>query len=251
MKEATTKLFNWEVSIKPEIPTPAAAQLENVEYRGENIVSIPEQKRSSITNSTLTSWRPTSHPNDVARSLTMLLPMTGLPDYEDMYGEASDEDKQTTPESPLESRDNSTMPLSTYHSQVSESRELVSDSLYSDTSLSTMTDMSTLTPTSLRPTSTKVEQSLPLSFLPTTMELDESMTSSIQHASHNPGHSHRRSHHSLKHRTVKVEGVQADWDETILKIAFTNKEKGGGKLETRGIKMEGGIAHIKFRDSRG
>ena len=249
MKEATTKLFNWEVSIKPEIPTPAAAQLKNVEYRGENIVSIPEQKRSIRTNSTLTSWRPTSHPDDVARSLTMPLSGTRFPDCEDMYGEASDEDKQTTPESPLESRDNSTMPLSTYHSQVSESRELVSDSLYSDTSLSTMTDMST--PTSLRPTSTEVEQSLPSLFSPTTMELDESTTSSIQHASHNPGHSHRRSRHSLKHHTVKVEGVQANWDETILKIAFTNKEKGGGKLETRGIKMEGGVAHIKFRDSHG
>ena len=51
----------------------------------------------------------------------------------------------------------------------------------------------------------------------------------------------------LKRRTVKVEGVQADWDETILKIAFTDKEKGGGKLETGGIKMEGSVAHIKFR----
>ena len=239
MKETTTNFFNWKVSIKPEIPTPD--QLKNVKYRGENIVSIPDRRRTVSTSSTLTSWRPTCHPNDVARSLTMPLSRTGFPDYEDMYGANSDEDEPTTPESPLESLDNSTMPLSTY-SDVS---------LYSDTSLSTMTDMSTLTPTTFGPTSTEVEQSLPSSFSPTTMELDESTTSLIQHASHNPGHSHRRSRHSLKHRTVKVEGVQANWDETILKIAFTNKEKGGGKLETRGIKMEGSVAFIKFRDSHG
>ena len=249
MKETTIKFFDWKVSIKPDIPTPA--QLKNVEFRGENVISIPDRRRTVSTNSTLTSWRPTSHPDDVARSLTMPLSRTGLPGYEYMYGEASDKDKQTTPESPLESLDNSTMPLSTYSSQVSESTELVSDSLYSETSLSTMTDMSTLTLTTLGPTSTEVEQSLPSSFSPTTMELDKSMTSSIQHASHQPGHSHRRSHHSLKRRTVKVEGVQADWDETILKIAFTDKEKGGGKLETGGIKMEGSVAHIKFRDSHG
>ena len=249
MKETTTKFFSWKVSIKPEIPTPA--QLENVEYRGENAISIPDRRRTVSTNSTLTSWRPTSHPDDVARSLTMPLSRTGLPNYEDIYGEDFDEDKETTPESPLESLDNSTMPLSTYSSHVSEGTELDSDSLYSETSLSTMTDTSTLTLTTLGPTSTEVEQSLPLSFSPTTMELDESATSSIQHASHDPGHSHRRSRHSLKHRTVKVEGVQADLDETILKIAFTNKEKGGGKLETRGIKMEGNVAFIKFRDSHG
>ena len=249
MKETTTEFYSWKVSIKPEVPTPA--QLKNVEYRGENIISIPERKRSVSTSSTLKSVRPTSHPDDVARSLTMPLPRTGLPVYEDMYGEDSDEDERTTLESPLESLDNSTMPPSTCCSQVSESTELVSNSLCGDTSLSTMTDMSTLTPTSLGPTSTEVEQSLPSSFASTTMELDESMTSSFQHASHNPGHSHRRPRHSLKRRTVRVDGVRAHWDETILKIAFTNKEKGGGKLETGGIKMEGSVAHIKFRDSHG
>ena len=249
MKETTTEFLNRKVSIKSEIPTPD--QLKNVKYRGENIASIPERRQAVSTSSTLESWRPTSHPDDVTKSLSMPLPMTGLPSYEDMYGEDSDEDKQTAPESPLKSLDNSTMPQSTYIRQVSEGTELVSDSLYSETSLSTMTDTSTLTLTTLGPTSTEVEQSLPSSFSPTTMELDESMTSSIQHASHNPGHSHSRSHHSPKHRTVKVEGVQADWDETVLKIAFTDKEKGGGKLETGGIKMEGGVAHIKFKDSHG
>ena len=223
--------------------------MKNVEYRGENIV--PDRKRIVSTSSTLKSVRPTSHPYDVARSLTMPLSRTGLPVYDDMYGEDSDEDKQTTPESPLGSLDNSTMPPSTYRSQVSESTELDSDSLYGDTSLSTMTNMSTLTPTSLGPTSTEVEPSLSSSFAPTTMELDESMTSSFQHASHDSGHSHRRPRHSPKHRTVRVDGVPAHWDETILKIAFTSKEKGGGKLETGGIIMEGSVAHIKFRDSHG
>ena len=249
MEETTTKFFSWKVSIKPEVPTPA--QLKNVEYRGENIVSIPERRRTVSTSSTLTSWQPTSHPDDVARSLTMPLSRTGLPVYDDMYGEDSDEDERTTPESPLESLDNSTMPPSTYRGQVSESTELDSDSLYGDTSPSTMIDMSTLTPTSLGPTSTEVEQSLLSSFAPTTMELDESMTSSFQYASHDPGHSHRRPHHSLKRHTVRVDGVPAHWDETILKIAFTDKEKGGGKLETGGIIMEGSVAHIKFRDSHG
>ena len=249
MKKTLTMFYNWKVSIKPEIPTPD--QLKNVEYSGENIVSIRERRQAVSTSSTLKSWRSTSHPDDVAKSLTMPLSTTGLPDYEDMYGEDSDEEKPTTLESPLESLDNSTMPPSSYSHQVSESNELVSDSLYSETSLSTMTDTSTFTPTSLGPTSTEVEQSLPSSFSPTTMELDKSMTSSFQHASHDPGHTHQRFRHSLKHRTVKVEGVQADWDETILKIAFTDKEKGGGKLETGGIKMEGGVAHIKFKDSHG
>ena len=251
MKETLTMFYTWKVSIKLEIPTPA--QLKNVIYsqcsrrpHGENIDSIPKKRETISTSVTLTSTHSKSHFDNVAKSSTMPS-IRGLSSYEDIYGEDSDEDKWTTPESPLESRDNSTMPISTYRSQVSESTELVFD----DTSLSTMTDMSALTPTSLGPTSTEVEQSLPSAFSPATMELDESMAPSVRYISCGSEHSHRCSRPTLKRHTVKVEGVQADWDKTVLKIAFTDREKGGGELEVRGIKMQGNVALIKFKDSQG
>ena len=91
MEETTTKFYSWKVSIKPESPTPA--QLKNVEYRGENIASIPEPRQSVSTSSTLTS-----------SSLTMPLSRTGVPVDEEStqlvpnspYGDTSDFDPNKT-----------------------------------------------------------------------------------------------------------------------------------------------------------
>ena len=52
-------------------------------------------------------------------------------------------------------------------------------------------------------------------------------------------------------RIVRVVGILPDWDEVLLKMAFENDDKGGGKIEENGIQIKGNEALITFKDPEG
>ena len=59
------------------------------------------------------------------------------------------------------------------------------------------------------------------------------------------------SHGGSHHCTVKIEGVPEDWDHDILRVAFTNCSQGGGEIAPGGIRREGSVAFIEFKNNQG
>lgn len=55
----------------------------------------------------------------------------------------------------------------------------------------------------------------------------------------------------MKSRTVKVEGVNEDWDADDYEMAFNDEEKGGGEIEEHGIVLKGSTAYVTFKDPIG
>ena len=118
---------------------------------------------------------------------------------------------------------------------------------------STLDSTSTLVPfqptTWIMPGMEDPGESLPPSNLPSTLLPFTPGTSfqSIVSSSAPSFASHGGSHH----RTVKIEGVPEDWDHDILRVAFTNCSQGGGEIAPGGIRREGSVAFIEFKNDQG